>query len=95
MNVLRTSLPDVLILEPKVLGDDRGFFYESHNGRVFTACTGLNIRFLQNNHSRSAENVLLGLHYQITQPQGKLVRVLAGEIFNVAISPSSTCRFSM
>ena len=85
MNVVRTRIPDVLILEPKVFGDERGFFYESYNEREFTESTGLNIRFVQDNHSRSAKNVLRGLHYQIQQPQGKLVRVIFGSVYDVAV----------
>jgi dTDP-4-dehydrorhamnose 3,5-epimerase len=85
MNVIATDLPEVLILEPKVFGDDRGFFFESYNERVFREQTGLDVDFVQDNHSRSAKNVLRGLHYQIRQPQGKLVRVIAGEVFDVAV----------
>lgn len=85
MNVIQTDIPDVLILEPKVFGDARGFFMESFNQREFEKQTGLNPRFVQDNHSRSARNVLRGLHYQIRQPQAKLVRVTAGEVFDVAV----------
>ncbi len=85
MNVIQTEIPDVLILEPKVFGDDRGFFFESFNANVFKEKTGLDLNFVQDNHSRSLKNVLRGLHYQIKQPQGKLVRVVAGEIFDVAV----------
>jgi dTDP-4-dehydrorhamnose 3,5-epimerase len=85
MNVIKTEIPDVLILEPKVFGDERGFFFESLNHRVFEEKTGLKARFTQDNHSRSGKNVLRGLHYQIEQPQGKLVRVVAGEVFDVAV----------
>lgn len=85
MNVIRTGLPDVLIIEPKVFGDARGFFFESFNTRDFSAATGLSPAFVQDNHSRSSKNVLRGLHYQIHQPQGKLVRVVAGEVFDVAV----------
>jgi len=85
MNVIRTDIPDVLILEPKVFGDERGFFYESFNGRAFEDATGLRRTFVQDNHSRSARHVLRGLHYQISHPQGKLVRVVAGEVFDVAV----------
>ncbi|MBL8526996.1 MAG: dTDP-4-dehydrorhamnose 3,5-epimerase [Burkholderiales bacterium] len=85
MNVVASDLPGVLILEPKVFGDDRGFFFESYNARVFREKTGLDVDFVQDNHSRSAKNVLRGLHYQISQPQGKLVRVIAGEVFDVAV----------
>lgn len=79
-----TSLPDVLVLEPRVFGDERGFFLESYNERVF-AGLGINERFVQDNHSSSARNVVRGLHYQIKQPQGKLVRVIVGEIVDVAV----------
>jgi dTDP-4-dehydrorhamnose 3,5-epimerase len=85
MNVLATALPGVLILEPKVFGDARGFFFESYNERVFREQTGLAVDFVQDNHSRSARNVLRGLHHQVRQPQGKLVRVIAGEVFDVAV----------
>lgn len=85
MQVVNTALPEVLILEPKVFGDDRGFFFESFNARGFEAATGLRREFVQDNHSRSARNVLRGLHYQIQQPQGKLVRVVAGTVFDVAV----------
>jgi dTDP-4-dehydrorhamnose 3,5-epimerase len=85
MNCIRTAIPDVCILEPKVFGDARGFFYESFNARAFTAATGLNPTFVQDNHSKSARGVLRGLHYQLQQAQGKLVRVVAGEVFDVAV----------
>ena len=85
MNVIKTEIPDVLILEPKVFGDDRGFFYESFNTRRFEELTGVKREFVQDNHSRSARNVLRGLHYQIQNPQGKLVRVVTGEVFDVAV----------
>jgi len=85
LSVIPTALPDVLILEPKVYGDARGFFYESFNAKAFEAVTGLKRDFVQDNHSRSARNVLRGLHYQIRQPQGKLVRVVVGEVFDVAV----------
>lgn len=85
MNVVRTEIPDVLIIEPKVFGDARGFFFESFNLRFFAAATGLSPTFVQDNHSRSGKNVLRGLHYQIRQPQGKLVRVVTGEVFDVAV----------
>lgn len=84
MNVVQTAIPDVLILEPKVFGDERGFFFESYNKRVMAAA-GIGAEFVQDNHSRSAKGVLRGLHYQIRQPQGKLVRVIAGEVFDVAV----------
>ncbi|MDK3021832.1 dTDP-4-dehydrorhamnose 3,5-epimerase [Cupriavidus taiwanensis] len=85
MNIVKTALPEVLILEPKVFGDDRGFFFESFNARQFEEATGLKRDFVQDNHSRSAKNVLRGLHYQIQQPQGKLVRVVAGTVYDVAV----------
>jgi dTDP-4-dehydrorhamnose 3,5-epimerase len=84
MNVTASELPGVLLLEPKVFGDARGFFMESYNRRAF-AQAGITAEFVQDNHSRSARNVLRGLHYQLRQPQGKLVRVVAGEIFDVAV----------
>jgi dTDP-4-dehydrorhamnose 3,5-epimerase len=83
--VTPTYLPDVLILEPKVFGDARGFFYESYNARDFAAATGLQVEFVQDNHSQSAKGVLRGLHYQIQHAQGKLVRVVRGEVFDVAV----------
>jgi len=83
--VTPTALPEVLILEPKVFGDERGFFFESYNQRDFAQATGLQVAFVQDNHSRSVKNVLRGLHYQIQQPQGKLVRVVQGEVFDVAV----------
>ena len=85
MQIIRTAIPDVLIIEPKVFGDERGFFFESFNQRRFTELTGVSTSFVQDNHSRSAKNVLRGLHYQIQQPQGKLVRVTAGEVFDVCV----------
>lgn len=85
MQVVKTAIPDVLILEPKVFGDDRGFFFESFNQQQFEALTGVKANFVQDNHSKSAKNVLRGLHYQIQQPQGKLVRVVSGEVFDVAV----------
>ena len=85
MHIQTTNIPDVLIIEPKVFGDDRGFFYESFNERSFQELTGVTTTFVQDNHSKSAKNVLRGLHYQIQQPQGKLVRVVAGEVFDVAV----------
>ncbi|HBT82254.1 MAG: dTDP-4-dehydrorhamnose 3,5-epimerase [Desulfuromonadales bacterium GWD2_61_12] len=85
MKVITTDIPDVLILEPKVFGDARGFFFESFNERVFAAATGLSLHFVQDNHSRSAHGVLRGLHYQLQQPQGKLVRCVAGEVYDVAV----------
>lgn len=83
--VTPTSLPEVLILEPKVFGDARGFFFESFNARDFAKVTGLDVQFVQDNHSKSAKGVLRGLHYQIEHPQGKLVRVTQGEVFDVAV----------
>jgi dTDP-4-dehydrorhamnose 3,5-epimerase len=85
MKVTPTRIPDVLLIEPKVFGDDRGFFFESFNAHAFSNATGLNVEFVQDNHSKSAQGVLRGLHYQIQQPQGKLVRVTAGEVFDVAV----------
>jgi dTDP-4-dehydrorhamnose 3,5-epimerase len=85
MNVIKTDIPDVLILEPKVFGDERGFFFESYNERDFAEATGIGVHFVQDNHSRSAKNVLRGLHYQIEQPQGKLVRVAVGEVYDVVV----------
>jgi len=85
MNVIKTNIPDVLIFEPRVFGDSRGFFFESFNENVFAEATGSRPRFVQDNHSRSVKHVLRGLHYQINQPQGKLVRVVAGEVFDVAV----------
>jgi dTDP-4-dehydrorhamnose 3,5-epimerase len=85
MKVTASVIPDVLIIEPKVFGDDRGFFFESFNQRSFNEASGLDVTFVQDNHSKSARNVLRGLHYQINQPQGKLVRVIAGEVFDVAV----------
>lgn len=85
MQAIQTAIPEVLIFEPKVFGDDRGFFFESFNQRVFEQAIGRQATFVQDNHSRSARNVLRGLHYQIQQPQGKLVRVTVGEVFDVAV----------
>ncbi|MFC5520598.1 dTDP-4-dehydrorhamnose 3,5-epimerase [Polaromonas jejuensis] len=85
MKVTPTAIPDVLIIEPKVFGDARGFFYESFNQKVFNEATGINQQFVQDNHSRSTKGVLRGLHYQIQQPQGKLVRVVRGAVFDVAV----------
>jgi dTDP-4-dehydrorhamnose 3,5-epimerase len=85
MQIIPTALPDVLTLEPKVYGDERGFFMESFNARDFARATGLHVDFVQDNHSRSARGVLRGLHYQIEQPQGKLVRVVRGAVFDVAV----------
>jgi dTDP-4-dehydrorhamnose 3,5-epimerase len=85
MNVVPTELPGVLILEPKVFGDERGFFYESFNARAFEQETGIKAEFVQDNHSRSQKGVLRGLHYQLEHTQGKLVRVTAGEVLDVAV----------
>lgn len=93
MNVVKTKIPEVLIIEPKVFGDDRGFFMESWNQEGFTEAVGRQVNFVQDNHSRSTKGVLRGLHYQIKQPQGKLVRCVAGEVFDVAVDlrkPSDT-----
>ena len=83
--VTSTPIPEVLILEPQVFGDARGFFYESFNARDFSRATGLDVSFVQDNHSKSAKGVLRGLHYQIQHPQGKLVRVVQGEVFDAAV----------
>lgn len=85
MQVLPTLIPDALIIEPKVFGDARGFFYESFNKRRFAELTGIEAEFVQDNHSKSARHVLRGLHYQIQHAQGKLVRVVAGEVLDVAV----------
>ncbi|PID71524.1 MAG: dTDP-4-dehydrorhamnose 3,5-epimerase [Desulfobulbus propionicus] len=85
MKVIATHIPDVLIIEPQVFGDERGFFFESFNQQRWEAQTGLTKPFVQENHSRSSKGVLRGLHYQIQQPQGKLVRAIAGEVFDVAV----------
>ncbi len=85
MKVTPTSVADVLIIEPKVFGDERGFFFESFNQRAFNAATGTDLSFVQDNHSRSAKGVLRGLHFQVDQPQGKLVRVVRGSVFDVAV----------
>jgi dTDP-4-dehydrorhamnose 3,5-epimerase len=85
MQIHATAIPDVLIIEPKSFGDERGFFYESFNARRFAELTGVAATFVQDNHSKSSKDVLRGLHYQIEQAQGKLVRVVAGEVFDVAV----------
>lgn len=85
MNVITTPIPDLLIFEPKIFGDTRGFFLESFNQKTFQNLTGLDVNFVQDNHSRSGKNVLRGLHYQIQHPQGKLVRVVSGSVFDVAV----------
>ena len=85
MNIIDTAIPDLKIIEPKVFGDDRGFFFESFNQRQFNDAIGREVNFVQDNHSRSAKNVLRGLHYQIQHPQGKLVRVVQGTVYDVAV----------
>ena len=85
MKITQTEIPDVLAVEPKVFGDDRGFFFESYNHKVLLEKAQISAHFVQDNHSRSAKNVLRGLHYQIKQPQGKLVRVVVGAVFDVAV----------
>ena len=85
MQATRLAIPDVILIEPKVFGDARGFFYESFNQLAFNGATGTNHQFVQDNHSRSSKGVLRGLHYQIQQPQGKLVRVVQGAVFDVAV----------
>lgn len=85
MQVIQTKIPEVLVFEPKVFGDDRGFFFESFNSRIFHELTGLVLNFVQDNHSKSAKGVLRGMHFQTQQPQGKLVRVLHGLVFDVAV----------
>lgn len=85
MKVIRTEIPDLLVIEPKVFGDARGFFFESFNQKLFNEATGLDANFVQDNHSRSTKGVLRGLHYQVQQAQGKLVRVVRGAVFDVAV----------
>ena len=86
MKLIPLAIPDVMLIEPKIFGDERGFFYESFNQAAFNEATGLNVVFVQDNHSKSAQNVLRGLHYQLPpKAQGKLVRVLVGEVFDVAV----------
>lgn len=85
MKAIPTAIPDLLIIEPKIFGDERGFFFESFNRRQFAELTGRDVDFVQDNHSRSVKNVLRGLHFQIQQPQGKLVRVVQGTVFDVAV----------
>jgi dTDP-4-dehydrorhamnose 3,5-epimerase len=85
MKVTPTALPEVLLLEPRVFGDDRGFFMESWNARTFGEATGLDVTFVQDNHSYSTRNVLRGIHYQVVRPQGKLVRAVTGAVFDVAV----------
>lgn len=85
MNIIQTELPGTLLIEPTVFGDDRGFFFESYNERLFSEKIGLEVNFVQDNHSRSVQGVLRGLHYQVQQPQGKLVRAIIGSIYDVAV----------
>jgi dTDP-4-dehydrorhamnose 3,5-epimerase len=85
MKVTPAAIPDVLLIEPQVFSDERGFFFECHNERVFAEKTGISAHFVQDSHSRSVRNVLRGLHYQIRQPQGKLIRVIAGSVFDVTV----------
>lgn len=85
MKITSTKIPEILIIEPDVFGDDRGFFFESFNKKAFESATGIKTEFVQDNHSKSSKGVLRGLHYQIKQPQGKLVRVSSGEVFDVAV----------
>ena len=85
MNIVKTAIPDVLIIEPTVFEDERGFFFESFNENKFRSVVGVDYQFVQDNHSRSRKNVLRGLHYQISQAQGKLVRVVQGEVFDVVV----------
>ena len=85
MKITSTAIPDVLVIEPRVFADERGFFFESYNERAFAQATGVAVKFVQDNHSRSVRNTVRGLHYQIRQPQGKLVRVVAGEVFDVVV----------
>ncbi len=93
MKVTPTAIPEVLLLDPHIFGDERGFFFESYNARKFEQLTGIAAHFVQDNHSRSAKNVLRGLHYQIRQPQGKLVRVVAGAIFDVVVDLRTSSPF--
>ncbi|MCX7241634.1 MAG: dTDP-4-dehydrorhamnose 3,5-epimerase [Burkholderiales bacterium] len=85
MKVTPTAIAEVLLIEPRVFGDERGFFFESFNQRAFAQATGIDTPFVQDNHSRSVRGVLRGLHYQLQQPQGKLVRVISGEVFDVVV----------
>ncbi|MBT8134643.1 MAG: dTDP-4-dehydrorhamnose 3,5-epimerase [Gammaproteobacteria bacterium] len=85
MNVIPSNISDILIIEPKVFGDDRGFFFESFNKREFEGATGIKSDFVQDNHSKSRKGVLRGLHYQVKRPQGKLVRVISGEVYDIAV----------
>jgi dTDP-4-dehydrorhamnose 3,5-epimerase len=93
MKVMPTAIPEVLVFEPTVFGDDRGFFYESYNARRFEQLSGVPAHFVQDNHSKSAHNVLRGLHYQIKQPQGKLVRAVEGSIFDVVVDLRASSAF--
>ncbi len=90
MKVVKTNIPDVMIIEPGIFGDDRGFFFESFNARKFSEATGITETFVQDNHSKSSKGVLRGLHYQVQQTQGKLVRVVVGEVFDVAVDIRKT-----
>jgi dTDP-4-dehydrorhamnose 3,5-epimerase len=90
MNIVPTSIPDVCILEPTVFNDERGYLYENFNARCFATLTGVSVHFVQENHSRSVNNVLRGLHYQLPRPQGKLVRLVKGEVFDVAVDIRKT-----
>lgn len=85
MNIIQTKIPDVLIIEPRVFGDERGFFFESYNEQAFADKAGITLKFVQDNHSRSVKGVLRGLHYQIEQTQGKLVRAAVGAVYDVAV----------
>jgi len=93
MKVTRLDIPEVCLIEPRVFGDERGFFFESFNQRQFNEAIGREVVFVQDNHSRSAKNVLRGLHYQTKQPQGKLVRVIVGEVFDVAVDIRKHSKF--
>ncbi|OUL26014.1 dTDP-4-dehydrorhamnose 3,5-epimerase [Nostoc sp. RF31YmG] len=93
MNIIQTEIPDVVLIEPRVFGDERGFFYESYNERVLLEKAEITQHFVQDNHSLSAKNVLRGLHYQIKQPQGKLVRVVVGEVFDVAVDLRASSKY--
>ncbi|MGH7998934.1 MAG: dTDP-4-dehydrorhamnose 3,5-epimerase [Brasilonema sp.] len=93
MKIVQTEIPDVLVIEPRVFEDERGFFYESYNERVWREKTGIVAHFVQDNYSCSAKNVLRGLHYQIKQPQGKLVRVVVGEVFDVAVDLRTSSKY--
>lgn len=85
MHIIQSEIPGVLIIEPKVFGDERGFFFESYNSKLFSEMAKINEPFVQDNHSRSARHILRGLHYQLSQPQGKLVRVVVGEVYDVVV----------